>query len=137
MGEHILHATHYISRAVGGAGAIIMEATGVLPEGRLSEKDLGLWDDRQIQPLADIVHEVKKQGTLIGIQLGHGGRKANVKANIYAPSALQFSSDYKVPIEMTKQDIHRVIKAFGQAAKRADQAGFDLIELHVLSLHFN
>jgi len=124
------HATHYISRAVGGAGAIIMEATGVLPEGRLSEKDLGLWDDRQIQPLADIVHEVKKQGTLIGIQLGHGGRKANVKANIYAPSALQFSSDYKVPIEMTKQDIHRVIKAFGQAAKRADQAGFDLIELH-------
>ena len=57
------HATHYISRAVGGAGAIIMEATGVLPEGRLSEHDLGLWDDSQIQPLAGIVREVKKYGT--------------------------------------------------------------------------
>jgi NADPH2 dehydrogenase len=125
------HFTHYTSRAVGGVGLILFEATGVESRGRITEKDLGIWSDEHVEGLSKIVKACKKYGSKIGIQLAHAGRKSEVlsEASI-APSPIPFSSDYRVPTEMTKEDIRKVVSAFKEAARRADQAGFDVIELH-------
>src|SRR5690554_4909075 len=80
------HITHYATRAIGGVGMIIVEATGVEPRGRISENDLGLWSDEQIPMLKGIVDEVHKYNTLIGIQLNHAGRKAVTKEKNIAPT---------------------------------------------------
>lgn len=125
------HVTHYSTRAVGGVGLIIMEATGVESRGRITDKDLGLWKDEQIEGLRRIVEACKQQGAKIGIQLGHAGRKSEVLSEpSIAPSPLAYSENYRVPLEMTKSDIKTVIDAFRDAAKRADEAGFDTIEIH-------
>ena len=125
------HFTHYTTRAVGGVGLIIMEATGVENRGRITDKDLGLWNDEQAEGLGKIVKACHAFGAKIGIQLGHAGRKSEVlsEASI-APSPIAFSDRYRVPLEMTKEDIKAVIAAFKEAAGRADTAGFDTIELH-------
>ena len=125
------HYVHYVTRAVGQVGLIIVEATAVEKRGRISESDLGLWDDNLVDGLTRIVEEVKKQGARIGIQLNHAGRKCTAPhENIIAPSSIPFDESYKVPAEMTKDDIKQVVEAFAEAAKRANMAGFDLIELH-------
>lgn len=125
------HFTHYTSRAVGKVGLIILEATGVLPEGRISDRDLGIWSDAHIEGLAKLVSAIKQYGAKAGIQLAHAGRKARVKnGDIFAPSPLRFSDEYKLPKEMTRDDIRRTVKAFKDAAERAKKSGFDVIEIH-------
>jgi len=124
------HKVHYATRAAGQVGLIILEATGVVPEGRISNKDLGIWDDAHIEGLRELVEGVKVYGAKAGIQLGHAGRKAAVDGEIFAPSAIAFNQDYQTPTEMTEDDIHHVIEAFKQAAIRAAKAGFDVLEIH-------
>jgi len=125
------HYVHYVTRAVGQVGLIIVEATGVEKRGRISGNDLGLWDDTLVEGLSRIVEEVKKHGARIGIQLNHAGRKCKVAhEDIIAPSPIPFDESYKVPKEMTGDDIQTVVEAFALAAKRANMAGFDLIEIH-------
>ena len=140
------HLVHLGARAVGGAGLIIVEATAVSPEGRISPQDMGLWSDEQIEPLARINRFVKQQGAVPGIQIAHAGRKASAhrpwegdnhlspEAGAWptlAPSAVAFGANLPaVPHEMTLVDIQRVKGAFVSAAQRALAAGFEWLELH-------
>lgn len=124
------HRTHYATRAVGQVGLIIVEATAVQPQGRISAQDLGIWSDEHIAGLAEIVQLTQQHGAKTGIQLAHAGRKATVDGDIQAPSAIAFNDKYKTPIEMTVEDIKETIQAFKAGAMRAKKAGFDVIELH-------
>lgn len=125
------HKIHYATRALGGVGLIIQEATGVESRGRISDKDLGIWNDSQIEGLKKIVDTCKSLGAVMGIQLGHAGRKCEINnLEIIGPSAEAFSSEYKVPKEMSKEDINEVINAFKSAAKRCIEIGYDIIEIH-------
>ncbi|KXH81681.1 NADPH dehydrogenase NamA [Sporosarcina sp. HYO08] len=124
------HKIHYPTRAIGGVGLIIVEATGVQPEGRISARDLGIWDDNHIEGLSEVVRLVKANGAKIGIQLAHAGRKATVDGTIYAPSAIPFDAKSKTPTEMTIDDIKTTVQAFKDGAIRAKKAGFDVIEIH-------
>ncbi len=125
------HIIHYTSRAVGQTGLIILEATGVESRGRISDRDLGLWKDEQIQGLKRIVDACHISGAKVGVQLAHAGRKSEVMAEpSIAPSPIAFSERYRTPLEMTKDDINQVKVAFREAAGRAEQAGFDVIEIH-------
>lgn len=124
------HHAHYGARAIGQVGLIILEATGVEPDGRLTDYDLGLWSDDQTKELSVLVRELQEYGTKVGIQLGHGGRKAAHAIHPIAPSASRFNADYKEAAEMTLEDISRVQNAFVDAAKRAEAAGVDMIQLH-------
>ncbi|MFL0266765.1 NADPH dehydrogenase NamA [Candidatus Clostridium radicumherbarum] len=125
------HFIHYGTRAVGGTGLIILEATAVESRGRITDKDLGIWQDSHIKPLKEIVDECKKHGAKMGIQLAHAGRKCEVGTeDIIAPSSIAFNEKYKTPIEMSKEDIKRVISSFKDGARRAREAGFDVIEIH-------
>ncbi|KAK6537342.1 hypothetical protein TWF694_011534 [Orbilia ellipsospora] len=142
---HVAHLGGIISR---GAGFTMVEATAVLPEGRISPEDSGLWKDSQIGPLKRIVDFAHSQNQKIGIQLAHAGRKAsnvapflNRKATatnavggwtnkVYGPSAIPFDYDLPVPHEMTIEDIERVKEAWGAAARRAVEAGVDVVEIH-------
>ncbi|MGM9988112.1 MAG: NADPH dehydrogenase NamA, partial [Bacillaceae bacterium] len=125
------HLVHYTTRAVGGVGAIIIEATAVEPRGRITNEDLGIWSDEHIEPLSRIVSECKKYGAKIGIQLAHAGRKCQVlDEQSIAPSAIAFDQSYRMPNAMTREDIQVVIEAFKQGARRAKEAGFDFVEIH-------
>ena len=125
------HRIHYATRAMGGVGLVILEATGVEPRGRISANDLGIWSDNHIEPLKQIVDAIHAGGAKAGIQLAHAGRKCRVTTEpIIAPSAIQYDERYQVPQEMTKEDIDIVIEAFKEGARRAHEAGFDVIELH-------
>lgn len=125
------HETHYISRAVGGVGLIIIEATAVTPNGRISRNDLGIWSDTHIQGLKNIAERVKAYGTKIGIQLAHAGRKCESNDEfIVAPSPIPFSDESRTPRELSKSEIQEIVLQFKNAAKRADEAGFDIIEIH-------
>lgn len=124
------HKIHYASRAVGQVGLIIVEATAVHPKGRISSKDLGIWEDEQVEGLTEIVRLMKQHGAKTGIQLAHAGRKATVDGPIYAPSAIPFSDRYQRPVEMTTQDIQDLVQQFKDATIRAKNAGFDVIEIH-------
>jgi 2,4-dienoyl-CoA reductase-like NADH-dependent reductase (Old Yellow Enzyme family) len=140
------HYIHLGSRAVGGAGLVMVEATGVAPEGRITPGCLGLWSDKQIEPLVPITTFVKQHGAVPGIQLAHAGRKASANLpwrggahlsdaeggwTTIAPSAIPFGGDLpKVPRAMTEGDIVRVQNDFVAAAKRALAGGFEWLELH-------
>jgi NADPH2 dehydrogenase len=124
------HRTHYTSRAIGQVGLIILEATAVTPQGRISPNDLGIWSDDHIEGLKELTGLVKEQGSAIGIQIAHAGRKAVLDGEIIAPSALAFNEKSKTPKEMTKTDIEETVEAFKKGAERAKKAGFDVIELH-------
>lgn len=124
------HRIHYPTRAVGQVGLIIVEATAVSPEGRISDYDLGIWSDEHIDGLRQLVELVHAQGAHIGIQLAHAGRKATVDDEIIAPSAIPFDERSKTPKEATIEDIQNTIQAFHDAARRAKEAGFDVIEIH-------
>ncbi len=123
------HIVHYGTRAIGGVGLIIQEATAVTPDGRISLNDLGIWSDDHIKGLKQIVDVMHKNGAVAGIQINHAGRKAKVE-NPMGPSAITYGGDYKPPKEMTKKDIKDVVNAFKDAARRADQAGYDVLEIH-------
>jgi NADPH2 dehydrogenase len=125
------HYAHYTARAYGGVSMVITEATSVEARGRISAQDLGIYDDRHVSGLKKLVDEVHIAGSLIAIQLAHAGRKCGVKTHTsIAPSAMTFSQDYPVPAAMTIADIQEVIHAFREAARRAQLAGFDGIEIH-------
>jgi 2,4-dienoyl-CoA reductase-like NADH-dependent reductase (Old Yellow Enzyme family) len=140
------HFVHYGSRAVGGSGLIIFEATGVSPEARISPADLGLWDDKQIASFKRITDFIKVHNAVPGIQLAHAGRKASTLVpwegnglatedrggwQTIAPSPLAFSPEYPFPREMSIEDIDRVTAEFVAAAKRSLAAGFEVIQLHM------
>ncbi|HET7213682.1 MAG TPA: NADH:flavin oxidoreductase/NADH oxidase [Terriglobia bacterium] len=139
------HFVHLGSRAVGGAALVMTEASAVLPEGRISPQDLGFWDDGHIEMLARIVGFIHQRGALAGIQLAHAGRKASTYAlerghgavpeneggwQVAGPSEDAFSEDYPKPKPLTIEGIRGVTEAFAQAARRAIQAGFDVVEIH-------
>jgi len=139
------HLVHLGSRAAGGAALVMTEATAVLPEARISPQDIGIWDDGHIEMLSRIVHFIHQQGALAGIQLAHAGRKASTYApgkgqgavpeieggwQVDGPSADPFSDDYPRPRPLTLEGIRSITEAFAQAARRAGQAGFDVVEVH-------
>lgn len=124
------HKIHYATRAVGQVGLIILEATAVQPQGRISTKDLGIWHDGHIEGLRETVKLMKQHGAKTGIQLAHAGRKSTVEGDIQAPSAIPFSESYQKPVEMTHEEIQETVEAFKDSAIRAKKAGFDVIELH-------
>lgn len=141
------HQTHYASIARGGAGLVIVEATGVSPEGRITPDCLGLWSDAHAEGLARIATAIKAEGAVAGIQIGHAGRKASAFRpwdgddhipegdargwQPIAPSAIAFGGGLpRVPEEMTLADIVRVKADFVAAARRARDAGFQWLELH-------
>lgn len=127
------HLTHYGARAMGGVGLIITEATAVEPRGRISDNDLGLWDDAQIeghQKLTTLCHSL---GAKMAIQLAHAGRKSLCAHSIpIAPSSLLFSESggFKQPHALHIKEIAEIKTAFVEAAKRAEKAGYDILELH-------
>lgn len=139
------HLTHLAQFASGGAGLIIAEASSVVPEGRITPKCTGLWNDAQRDAWAQIVKEVHDRGAHIGIQLAHAGRKASTwwpwaegRGSVplgeggwqtVAPSAVAFDG-FDAPIALTADGIAALVTAFGDAARRADDAGFDAIEIH-------
>lgn len=124
------HKTHYLTRAVGQVGLILTEATAVHPDGRISSEDLGLWEDSQIADYAELAELIHAEGAHIGVQLAHAGRKAGPDQVLLAPSALAFSDRYRVPAAMTLEQIKQTVADFGAAARRARQAGLDVIEIH-------
>jgi 2,4-dienoyl-CoA reductase-like NADH-dependent reductase (Old Yellow Enzyme family) len=140
------HLVHLGSRAVGGAGLIIFEASAVLPQGRISPQDLGIWKDEHIAPLRRITHFIEQQGVVAGIQLAHAGRKASVWRpweeqqgrvdpdqggwQTDGPSAIPFDASYTTPRALTLDRIQDIVKAFADAALRAHQAGFKVVEIH-------
>jgi NADPH2 dehydrogenase len=124
------HFVHYVSRAVGGTGLIIMEMTDVEPDGRITDYDLGLWSDDHIPAFARTISEVHKYGAKIGIQIGHAGRKAEDAEVPVAPSAIPVSSKFKTPRALTTSETRDMVQKFKEAARRAVEAGVDTIELH-------
>lgn len=124
------HEIHYASRAIGGAGLILLESTAVNPQGRIRMKDLGIWSDQHVDGLRNIVESCHMNGARVGIQLSHAGRKAEVDGPIIAPSSIPYYADSKVPEEMSIEMIKQTIDEFKQATIRAKNAGFDVIELH-------
>lgn len=139
------HLVHLGSRASGGAGLIIQEATAVSPEARISPQDLGLWKDEQIEKMQQINRFIVSQNAVPGIQLAHAGRKASVSApwngnkkldesqggwETVAPSAIGYHSNEKAPIALDKIGIQKVISDFKSATKRVVQAGYQVLEIH-------
>lgn len=125
------HFVHYVSRAVGGIGLIIMEMTDVEPDGRISNGDLGLWSDEQIPAYARIISEVHKYGAKIGIQIAHAGRKAEDAEVPVSSSAIAFpGSRYKTPRALTTEEVKQMVVKFAESARRAVEAGVDTIEVH-------
>ena len=140
------HLVHLGSRAVGGAGLVLTEATAVTPEGRISPQDLGIWKDDHVDFLSRIVRFVHEQGSVAGMQLAHAGRKASTYRpwsgngaiplaeggwlDVLAPSAEPFADNYPMPQALTLAGIARVTAAFADAASRALAAGFRVVELH-------
>lgn len=139
------HLVHLGSRAVGGAGLVIMEATAVTPEGRITDQDLGLWSDAHAEPMTRITRFIREQGSVPGIQIAHAGRKASRKApwlgdreltteegrwQVIAPSAIPFSENYATPEAMSLPQIQATITAFAKTAERALASGFQFLEVH-------
>lgn len=140
------HFVHLGSRAVGGAGLVLTEATAVTPEGRISPQDLGIWSDDHVAPLARIVRFIHEQGSVAGIQLAHAGRKASTFrpwsgdgvvpvaqggwTSVVAPSASPFAGNYPMPDALTVDGIRATVAAFADATRRAREAGFRVVEIH-------
>ena len=135
------HFVHYASRAQGGTGLLIVEATGIVPEGRITQKCTGLWTDEQIpgfKKIVDFVHQNSE--SKIGIQLGHAGRKASTWNGkqlsleegweTVAPSKIPYGEGERIPHELTIPEIKNLVQNFIEATRRSLEAGFDLIEIH-------
>lgn len=125
------HLAHYGARAIGGVGMIIVEATGVRKEGRITDGCLGIWEEGQLPGLKKLAGSIQSLGAVPAIQLIHAGRKSvTTGTRCLAPSAIPYNRHPVSYEEMTKEDIDQVVQAFADAAQRADLAGFEGIELH-------
>ncbi|WP_407405072.1 NADPH dehydrogenase NamA [Chryseobacterium sp.] len=135
------HLVHYGSRAQGGTGLIILEATGVEPRGRITNKCLGIWNDEQANQLKKIVDFVHQNSeSKIGIQIAHAGRKGSTWNNIQiseeegwetiAPSAIPFNTTERIPHVLSIEEIKEQVQNFKEAARRSVEAGFDVVEIH-------
>lgn len=122
------HLLHYGARAVGGVGLIILEATAVEKRGRLSNNDLGIYDDGHIAGLQELVELGRAHGSVMGIQIAHGGRKS-WGDELVAPSAISFP-EQAVPHALSVAEIKDVVENWKQGARRASEAGFDLLQVH-------
>src|SRR5688572_17909244 len=140
------HLVHLGSRAVGGAGCVMTEACAVSQEGRISPMDLGLWSDAHVEAFEPITRFIKEAGAVPAIQLAHAGRKASTAVpwlghkpigpdaggwKPLAPSALPYAEGFEPPHAMTGDDINQVVREFEAAARRANAAGFEVLELHM------
>ncbi len=139
------HLRHYVERAIGGVGLVMLEATAVCPEGRITPADLGLWSDAHRDALKPLVDALHRAGARVGVQVAHAGRKASTavpwrgKGSVseadggwatVAPSAQPFDDSHATPTALQHDGIDRVVTAFGDAARRAVEAGFDTVEIH-------
>lgn len=138
------HVIHYGGLALSGAGLLIVEATAVEPEGRISGNDLGIWCDMTAQSLGYVVKRVREYSDIpIGVQLAHAGRKGSRSGasdatlepdsggwQVMAPSAIAYGDGYPLPRELKADDIGGIVRSFGEAATRADRIGFDAVEIH-------
>jgi 2,4-dienoyl-CoA reductase-like NADH-dependent reductase (Old Yellow Enzyme family) len=140
------HLVHLGSRAAGGAGLVMVEATAVTAEGRITPKDMGIWGEQHIEPLARVARFVHSQGAIAGIQLAHAGRKASCEPpwlggarlrtreaggwTVVGPSPIPFNEGDPPPVELDEAGISGVVTAFEHAVRRALTAGFKLIEVH-------
>ncbi len=139
------HLVHLGSRAVGGAGLVMVEATAVTPEGRISPDDSGIWSDAHVAPFRRIAGFIERQGAVPAMQLAHAGRKASTDAPWrgggpvgpdargwmpIAPSPVAFATSHPVPYALEAEEIDALVEAFAAAAGRARDAGFKVIELH-------
>lgn len=139
------HSVHLGSRAVGGAGLVLAEATGVSPEGRITPGDTGLWNDEQAEAFSPIARLISKMGAVPGIQIAHAGRKASTDApwrggralgpheggwQPVAPSPIPFDEASPTPRELTVPELDQLVENFVAAARRAAQAGFQVVEIH-------
>ncbi|MGA7964542.1 MAG: NADH:flavin oxidoreductase/NADH oxidase [Gammaproteobacteria bacterium] len=140
------HLVHLGSRAVGGAGLVMVEATAVTPGGRISPEDSGIWDDAHVAPFRRIAEFIEAQGAVPAMQLAHAGRKASTEVpwqgggplpvadarswRPVAPSAMPFTPDHPLPHALEADELDELVKAFAAAARRAWDAGFRTIELH-------
>lgn len=142
---NIWHLTHYGSRAIGGVACVIQEATAVVPEGRISPGDLGMWDKAHVVAARPLVQFIKENGAVPGVQLGHSGRKGSTSIpwkgdgtvppasggwNVVAPSAIAFDDKSPTPHALSLSEIQNIVAAFGAAAQRCADAGYEVIELH-------
>jgi 2,4-dienoyl-CoA reductase-like NADH-dependent reductase (Old Yellow Enzyme family) len=140
------HLVHLGSRAVGGAALVMVEATAVSPEGRISPWDSGIWSPDHSRAFKRIVSFLKTQGAVTGIQIAHAGRKASTEVpwrgdrplsiaeggwQTLAPSPVPFAADYPVPHEMSLEDIDQLVDQFSQAARFCLEAGFEVLEIHM------
>lgn len=139
------HLVNLGQHAIGGFGLVVTEATAVVPEGRISPEDTGIWSDAHIEPWRRITEFVRGQGAIAAIQLAHAGRKGSTWSPLLegegtapaehggweavGPSALAFEG-YDVPRELTTDEVAELPRAFAEAAVRADRAGFDVVEIH-------
>jgi 2,4-dienoyl-CoA reductase-like NADH-dependent reductase (Old Yellow Enzyme family) len=138
------HLVHLGQFAVGGSGLVLTEATAVEPAGRISPADTGIWNDEQAQAWSRVTRFVRAQGAVPGVQLAHAGRKASTQPpwagrgyvdpadggwQTVAPSPVGYA-DWPTPKELSEADIGGVVRAFADAAARADRAGFDVVEIH-------
>lgn len=139
------HMVHYASRSMGGAGIVMVEATAIEPIGRISPRDLCLYDRNQVDDFRKITNSIDKYGSLSGIQLAHAGRKAGTYAPWdgrgkiplnsggwvgISPSSIPYRGNWEKPLEMDESQIRRVEEGFGKSAKLAAEAGFDIVEIH-------
>lgn len=140
------HMVHYGARAVGGAGLLLQEATAVVPEGRISLGDLGLWDDAQVASYRPLTEFIRSQGAVPGIQLAHAGRKASMRIpidgggplavedggwEVVGASLVAFGPGYPEPRELSAEDLKTVAGQFAAAADKALSAGFAVVEIHM------
>jgi len=139
------HFVHLGSRAVGGAGLVLVEATAVSPEGRISPEDSGIWSDAHTRAFSPIAKFIREHGAVPGIQLAHAGRKASTEApwnggsaivgarswQSLAPSALAFRPEWPAPKAMDREDMKQVLDQFKKATLRSHEAGFELVEIHM------
>ncbi|KAI7898411.1 uncharacterized protein BX663DRAFT_525187 [Cokeromyces recurvatus] len=141
------HISHYGSFALKGPGLIIIEASGVVPEGRITPQDIGIWSDDHIPGIARIVETIKAQGSVPGIQIAHAGRKASTSppfkgdyveteadhgwpSRVVGPTDIPYADHYARPHAMTVQEIKQTVQDFANAAARADKAGIEVLEIH-------
>ncbi|MGV9498289.1 NADH:flavin oxidoreductase/NADH oxidase [Streptomyces sp. NPDC003642] len=139
------HFAHYAARATGGTGLIVVEATAVSPEGRISPYDLGIWNDTQVEAFRRITSFLREQGTVPAVQLAHAGRKASTDRpwkgggpvgpdahgwDPVAPSPIAFDDKHPAPAELSVEAIKDVVDQFAAAARRALAAGFEIAEIH-------